>query len=165
MYFDDGYPNAHDVLTNNTDDLVMTPELVSIFPSEGSVAGTRLEVTAPGVTVSSDVDLVDSSGNTICESVAVEEYGLIVCVTLAMEIDSEISILKDGETYSWYSRGVSNEEEFCPDVPEIYTPEYWQVFYEENYEIDADTFYEFMMDDLSFDFGAWFLDQYDFLTE
>lgn len=165
MYFDDGYPKAHEVITEDSDDLVMTPEVVSISPSEGSIAGTKVEVTAPGVTVSSVVDLVDAEGNSICESVSVEEFGKITCITIPEEIDSEISILKDGETYSWYSRAVSNEEEFCPDVPEIYTPEYWQVFYEENHGIDEDTFYDYMLDDLSFDFGAQHLDMFDYLTE
>jgi hypothetical protein len=28
MYFDDGYPDHHDVITTDSDDLVMTPELV-----------------------------------------------------------------------------------------------------------------------------------------
>ena len=44
MYFDDGYPEAHYIITDDGDDLVMTPELVSISPNEGSIAGTRLEV-------------------------------------------------------------------------------------------------------------------------
>lgn len=167
IYFDDGFPNAHEVLTNDTNsgDLVMSPELVSISPNEGSIAGTRLEVTAPGVTITSAVDIVDASGTSICDSISVEEYGKIACITKAMEINSEISILKDGETYSWYSRAVTDETEFCPEVPEIYTPEYWQVHYEENYEIDSDTFYAYMLDDLSFDFCSYSLDLDEVLTE
>jgi hypothetical protein len=67
MYFDDGYPDNHTAITTDRDDLVMTPELVSISPNEGSIAGTRLEVAAPGVTVSTTIDVVDASGTSICE--------------------------------------------------------------------------------------------------
>lgn len=169
IYFDDGYPKDHHILTNATsaaEDLIMTPELVSLSPSTGSIAGTRLEITAPGVTVSSTVDVVDASGESVCESVTVEEYGKIACMTKAQEIDSELSILHDEETISWYSRGVPEASDFCPPVPEIYTPEYWQVHYEEYYGIDADTFNTYMLDDLSFDFCAYTLDlTFDFLDE
>jgi hypothetical protein len=50
-------------------------------------------------------------------------------MTKAMEIESEINLLKDGVTYSWYSRAVTDQDNSCPEVPAIYTPEYWQTFY------------------------------------
>jgi hypothetical protein len=120
---------------------------------------------APGVGVSSTVDVVDASGASVCDSVAVEEYGVIVCMTKAMEINSEIMILKDGETFAWYSRAVTDEVASCPDVPDIYTPEYWIAYYQDNYDIDQTTYEEFAYDNLRFNFGDWFLANNDTLIE
>jgi hypothetical protein len=159
LYFADGYPKNHDVITGDSSDLVMNPELLSFYPTEGSVAGSRLEVTAPGVGLNSEVDVVDATGASICESVTVEAYGLVVCITKAMEIDSEISLkTADGETHSWSNRAVPTTSTFtCPDVPEIYTAAYWQAYYEaEPFLITSEVFTQYKLDDHSFDFVAWF---------
>jgi len=167
IYFVDGYPKGHEIITSDSDDLVMKPELLSIYPSEGSVAGSRLEVKAPGVGISSVVEVTNSDGDSICESVTVESFGLVVCITKAIEIDSEIKIkTDDGELHAWYSRAVpADSSNVCPEVDEIYTDEYWQTFYEENHAIESATYFAYQQDDLSFDFGSWFMANHEELTE
>jgi len=118
IYFADGYPKGHKIITVDSTDLVMKPELLSIYPIEGSVAGSRLEVTAPGVGIQSVVEVTNSDGESICESVTVESFGLVVCITKAMEIDSEIKIkTADGELHAWYNRAVPTDNSItCPAV-------------------------------------------------
>jgi hypothetical protein len=111
------------------------------------------------------VDVVDASGESICETVTVEEFGMVACVTKAQEIDSEISLLKDGTTYAWYSRGVSDAEIDCPDPDERYTVEYWEAYYEDNYGFDLATYEAYALSDMSFDFRTYYLDLNDTLTE
>lgn len=60
LYFDVGVPEGHKKVE---DGLVLTPKLVSISPSSGSVGGTVVTATVPGVGKSTkDLDIVDSAG-------------------------------------------------------------------------------------------------------
>jgi hypothetical protein len=87
-------------------------------------------------------------------------------MTKAMEINSEIMILKDDVTYAWYSRAVADDQTTsCPDVPDIYTAEYWIAYYQDNYNIDQATYEEYAYDNLRFNFGDWYLANNDTLTE
>lgn len=76
----------------------MTPKLVSIIPSSGSIGGTLITAVVPGA--GSSVDIVDSTGTSICESVQLKSYGVVECKTLAQEIIStSLSIKEDDEIY------------------------------------------------------------------
>jgi len=66
----------------------MTPKLVSISPVSGSIGGTLITAAVPGATVSDVVDIVDSTGASICETTRVPSYGVVECKTLAKEITS-----------------------------------------------------------------------------
>jgi hypothetical protein len=79
----------------------MTPELITVSPNSGSIGGTKLYITAPGVGPLSNVSVTDASGNSICESLTVVMFGQLICVTKPMEIDTEIKISKDGELFAW----------------------------------------------------------------
>ena len=60
----------------------MTPKLVSIAPSTGSIGGTMIRANVQGVGTSSKlVDLTDSTGASMCESVEIEAYGVVNCFT------------------------------------------------------------------------------------
>jgi hypothetical protein len=66
LYFEDGLPENYWLITDESDDLVMTPELISVSPNkhsiqQGTFGGTRLEITVPGVGSLSDFDVVVAS--------------------------------------------------------------------------------------------------------
>jgi hypothetical protein len=80
MYFDVGIPVGHSYAEAS---FSLTPKLVSVSPNSGSVGGSLIIATVPGVTVSDTVSIVDSAGSSICESVTVTSYGVVECKTLA----------------------------------------------------------------------------------
>tara|TARA_B110000285_G_C15074264_1_gene589785 strand:+ start:76 stop:264 length:189 start_codon:yes stop_codon:yes gene_type:complete len=60
---------------------------VSISPNVGSIGGTVITAQVPGATVTStDIDIKDPSGNSICETIAVISYGVVECKTKAQLI-------------------------------------------------------------------------------
>ena len=59
LYFDVGIPENHAVIQQSN--LTLTPKLVSVSPSTGSVGGTLITATVPGIVVSdtSDISIID----------------------------------------------------------------------------------------------------------
>jgi hypothetical protein len=81
-----GLPANHDKVKNGTN---LEPRLMSISPSVGSVGGTQIVASVPGVGITTTgVDLVDQSGSTICESntVKIPAYGKVTCWTKTSEL-------------------------------------------------------------------------------
>ena len=90
LYFDVGLPGGHSLVEAT---FAMTPKLVSVSPVSGSVGGTLITATVPGATVSDSVDILDSTGTSICETSTVTTFGVVECRTLAQEIAStELSV-------------------------------------------------------------------------
>jgi len=61
--------------------MTLTPKLVSVSPNSGSVGGTLITAVVPGA--GSSIDIVDSTGSSVCESVKLVSYGVVECKTLA----------------------------------------------------------------------------------
>lgn len=59
----------------------------------GSIGGTKLVITAPGVTTSSEVEVITYAYYSICESVSIETYGEVTCVTKAEAIYEAAGLL------------------------------------------------------------------------
>lgn len=78
---------------------MITPKLISVSPSTGSVGGTLVTLQAPGIVVadSSEISVVDVDGNSVCDIIFVSDYGVIQCKTIAGEIASSALSLKKGE--------------------------------------------------------------------
>ena len=87
LYFDVGLPKNHSFIEAT---FTISPKLVSVSPVSGSVGGSLLTVTVPGATVADTVDILDSTGASICESTEVTSYGVVQCKTLAQEIPSTV---------------------------------------------------------------------------
>lgn len=75
VFFDVGLPEGHhSIVADST--LTLTPRLVSISPASGSPGGSVITATVAGVgTETTGLDLVDSTGSSICETVGVVSYG------------------------------------------------------------------------------------------
>lgn len=63
LYFDVGLPENY---TLTYEAFEITPKFVSVHPKTGSYQGTIITLTAPGVHVNSNVDVVDADGASIC---------------------------------------------------------------------------------------------------
>jgi len=64
---------------------------VSISPNVGSIGGTTIVATVPGVVKSlSNVAIKDASGAAICDAVRIVDYGLIECDTKKEAISSSV---------------------------------------------------------------------------
>ena len=87
LYFDVGLPKNHSLIEAT---FIVTPKLTAISPVSGSVGGTLITATVPGATVSDTVDILDSTGASICEITTVTSYGVVECKTLAQEIASTV---------------------------------------------------------------------------
>ena len=87
LYFDVGLPKSHSFIEGT---FTVTPKLTAISPVSGSVGGTVITATVPGATVSDTVDILDSTGASICESTKVTTFGVVECKTLAQEIVSTV---------------------------------------------------------------------------
>jgi len=101
VFFDVGLPEGHhSVVANST--LTLTPKLVSISPSSGSSGGSVITAMVAGVgTATTGLDLVDSTGSSICQSVSIVSYGKVLCHTKAAEIaESNISVSLGSTTYA-----------------------------------------------------------------
>lgn len=85
LYFEQGIPKFHNLVEAI---FSISPKLVSVTPVSGSVGGTLITATVPGATVSDIVDILDSTGASICESTTVTAFGVVQCKTLAQEIES-----------------------------------------------------------------------------
>jgi hypothetical protein len=80
VYFPEGHPKNHGDATAAT--ITLDPKLDSISPNSGTSAGTLIRAQVPGVTVAdSQVQLVDSAGVEICQTVSIVEYGVLDCTT------------------------------------------------------------------------------------
>jgi hypothetical protein len=64
IYFNEGIPAGSDVVKSAV--LSLTPNLFEIYPNIGSIGGTELTVTAPGLGSSDVATLVNSTGFDIC---------------------------------------------------------------------------------------------------
>lgn len=87
LYFEVGLPGNHEVIRQS---FTVSPKLVSVSPVSGSIGGTLITATVPGATVSDNVDILDSTGASICESTTVTAYGVVACKTLPQEIASTV---------------------------------------------------------------------------
>ena len=98
LYFPVGIPEGHETFTDNAG-LTLEPRLTRISPNEGSTGGSLITATAPGVgPATADITLVDSAGDSICDSLEIVAYSQIECRTVATAMaDGPISI-KQGET-------------------------------------------------------------------
>ena len=100
LYFPEGTPEAHDSVMGTS--LTMTPKLVSITPNSGSIGGTEIIVSAPGLgsrESSTNVDLT-VNGTSICLTKRVLAYGQFSCRTLPIEIAaaSDVKMTFSGST-------------------------------------------------------------------
>lgn len=79
----------------------MTPKLVSVSPNSGSIGGSLITATVPGIGSSaSDITLVDADGNDICEKVSIPSYGVLNCKTKAEVIAAATQLsIQYGEIY------------------------------------------------------------------
>lgn len=74
-------------------DLALTQKIVTIIPEFGSIGGTTIVATVPGVgTASTGMTLTDSAGVDICETVTVPSYGVLHCTTFKAEIVSTLKL-------------------------------------------------------------------------
>ena len=79
------------------------PNLVSISPSSGSSGGTLLTVIGTGFGVDTQgVNLVDATGQELCQVVTVTGYGTFTCLTKSVEVasDAVLSIKTASGTYA-----------------------------------------------------------------
>mgnify|MGYP006893244548 CR=1 FL=1 len=68
------------------------------MPNSGSIGGTTIELSVPGITIDTQSVLVkSSSGSSICEVVRVTAYGKIQCETKQVEIVSTVLKITVGE--------------------------------------------------------------------
>jgi len=97
LYFPVGIPEGHDTFA---DGLTLEPRLTRISPNEGSTGGSLITATAPGVGAgTADITLVDSAGDSICDSLEIVAYSQIECRTVATAMaDGPISIKQGGTT-------------------------------------------------------------------
>mmetsp|Transcript_41643 Transcript_41643/g.63613 ORF Transcript_41643/g.63613 Transcript_41643/m.63613 type:complete len:85 (+) Transcript_41643:2985-3239(+) len=64
VFFSVGVPNGYDVFSAA---LSFTQKFTSLSPNSGSVGGSIIRATVPGVgSADTDIDLVDSTGASIC---------------------------------------------------------------------------------------------------
>jgi len=100
LYFPEGTPEAHDSILG--DALLMTPKLASFIPNAGSVGGTEVIVSAPGLGFAESSDNVDlvSNGTSICYSKKILSYGVWSCRVFSMEIAAatDIKMVYSGST-------------------------------------------------------------------
>jgi hypothetical protein len=81
LYFDIGIP-AGNALVQAT--MALTPKFVSISPNTGSAGGTVLTANVQGVGIATtELDIVDATGASICQTVKVVSYGVVECLTIA----------------------------------------------------------------------------------
>jgi len=100
LYFDIGIPENSGLMTTP---IQLEPKLVEISPNMGSAGGTKIVPNVPGVGQGvSGLDLVDADGNSICQSVTVEAYSQVTCLTIVGEIPalSDIQVSFGGSLYS-----------------------------------------------------------------
>jgi hypothetical protein len=77
--FATGKPHGHNHVESG---LVLTPKLVSISPSSGTVGGTTLTMNIQGVGVdSTNIAIQDANGASICDVVTISAYSQVSCVT------------------------------------------------------------------------------------
>ena len=83
--------------------IALTPKMWSINPKVGTVGGTLITVTVPGVgTATEGLTLVNPSGNSICQELTITAYGTVQCLTKDEDFGAEalaISAKLDGVTY------------------------------------------------------------------
>lgn len=79
MSFAEGKPSNHAVIDFGVG---ITPKLVGISPSSGTVGGTTIIVNAPGLgSEATGITLQNSLGQTVCLNTRVIEYGKFACDT------------------------------------------------------------------------------------
>jgi hypothetical protein len=87
LYFPEGIPENHTAVAQTFN---MTPKYVSISPNAGSIGGSLLNVTIPGVGLNSTVDILASNGSSICANNAtVTSYGVVSCKSNPGEMTSD----------------------------------------------------------------------------
>jgi hypothetical protein len=97
LYFPIGIPEGAEAFDAG---LALEPKLTRVSPNEGSTGGSVITATAPGVGMATEgIELVDSAGQSICDSLEVVAYGQLECTTVATAMaDGPISIKQGGTT-------------------------------------------------------------------
>lgn len=109
VYTDEGFPEGSEIAHF----LEFTPALLSISPASGNSGGTWITVTGSGFgTSTADLNLMDQSGNELCQQVSIIEYGVFECLT----IESDII---EGTTFDLSLNGVAQSS--VVDAAVVYT--------------------------------------------
>ena len=70
--------------------IALTPKMWSIDPKVGTIGGTLITVTVPGVgTETEGLSLVNPSGGSICEELTIISYGTVQCLTKKSDFGEE----------------------------------------------------------------------------
>ena len=94
LYFPEGKAIGHSIIDAG---LALAPKLVKITPNTGSIGGTAIIASVPGVgSAETSVDLLDQSGASICDKVSVIAYGKIECISKRVSIASQLLKVKVG---------------------------------------------------------------------
>jgi len=96
MYWDAGLGDGNDKVGAA---VALTPKLVSVSPNVGSEAGQLLEINVQGVGIkTTGLDVVDATGNAVCENILIESYGKVLCRTKNAFFQGQLSIQHAGAT-------------------------------------------------------------------
>ena len=84
VFFEVGLPEGKELVAQ---DIMLTPKFTGISPVSGSVGGSIITATVPGVGKSTTgLDFVLDDRSSICQSVTISKYGQVDCHTKAIEI-------------------------------------------------------------------------------
>lgn len=109
VYTNEGFPEGSEIAHF----LEFTPALYSISPETGNSGGTWITVTGSGFGTSTNgLNLVDQSGNELCQQVSIIDYGLFECLTIEDDI-------VDGTTFDLSIDGVAQSS--VVDAAVVYT--------------------------------------------
>lgn len=102
FYSEFGYPQDNDSLLAAID-FSDNIKLVSVETSEGSVGGSEIVVNVAGIGAFEDgsVEILLKAGSTsVCDSLSVPEYGVIVCKLSGSYTSQELTLSVDGTSHS-----------------------------------------------------------------
>jgi hypothetical protein len=84
IYFSDGLPDGYDLIEGIT----VTPTFTSITPGVASAGGNFFTIRGNGFGVDTEgIELLHvESGNSLCNTVEITEYGVFTCDSIQQEI-------------------------------------------------------------------------------
>jgi hypothetical protein len=100
FYLPIGTPNGTDIFMTNG--LTIEPRLISVTPSVGSPAGSIIIAQVKGVGPNSiGVNLKDTTGQDVCQSVIIYKSGEIQCKTKARNVtNGELKVSQGSKIYT-----------------------------------------------------------------